>query len=651
MFVRVPLDRICDNPFQTRSDYGDVAELADSLLNMQAARPETSGLLHVPPGRIVLDGQVLDPAAYGGLLACLGDEPQAVVELAAGHRRLRAFRQLAADQQEYTTFPVAVSPLGDQAMADVAWEENAKRKDLSPIEEAEALQRAMTRFSWTQAEVGRRWGLSQSAVANKLRLLGLPHDAQAAIRAGQLSERHGRALLAAAGKSQRIYQAVAAQIIPRPMASAEAAGRARQLVKTANFHTTHWFKQQTVVCAACQVSLSVGDGLEVYSALVDDAASDNGYQYIYLCQTCYRTATNWTPPSAAESDKLVEQVTYRQIVGLHNPHFPLDVEMAASGIVSARCTDCTARQERAGRDECLDRQCYDAKRALWEARQADELCVRLRELYPDVDDFKVDDFRGYDLRASDQADRAMVRDGHCGPHCERLGFHRIYSDYYLQPFDDLPFAYACNNSNAHLACQRRYLAAQQTDADKAAEEQLKNSVASNRQAANVLLQRARLSVARALLDGHAGAWLQLAQCFGSGEPKSLDDALARAAGKVIAWDLDCHHDWSEQDTPTKFQAEIQRIMTRLGIALLPGPDDVARRLERIAGFVLDEHGQPRGDLSPEQVRGNRTNLRRLRAELAQMAADGRATEEGAAHLSERIAHLRRALDISREMSR
>jgi len=651
MFVRVPLERICDNPFQTRSDYGDVAELVESLLNMQAARPETSGLLHVPPGRVVLDGQVLNSAEYGGLLPCLGDEPQAVVELAAGHRRLRAFRQLAADQQEYTTFPVDVSPLGDQAMADVAWEENAKRKDLSPIEEAEALQRAMTRFSWTQAEVGRRWGLSQSAVANKLRLLGLPHDAQAAIRAGQLSERHGRALLAAAGKSQRIYQAVAAQIIPRPMASAEAAGQARQLVTTANFHTTHWFKQQTVVCAACEVSLSVGDGLEVYSALVDDAASDNGYQYIYLCQTCYRTATNWTPPSAAESDKLVEQVTYRQIVGLHNPHFPLDVEMAASGIVSARCTDCTARQERAGREECLDRQCYDAKRKLWEARQADELCARLRELYPDVDDFKVDDFRGYDLRASDQADRAMVRDGHCGPHCERLGFHRIYSDYYLQPFDDLPFAYACNNSNAHLACQRRYLAAQQTDADKAAEEQLKNSVATNRQVANALLARARLSVARALLDGHAGAWSQLAVAFGAKKELPIDEALMLISGRVINWDLDCHHDWSEQKTFLRFQEEIQRILSSFGIALLPSVDDEVHQLDRIACFILDDEGQPRADLTPEQIQGNLENLRKVQVELRAMAADGRATADEVAALGAEIEYLQRALDISREISR
>jgi len=654
----VPLERIVDNPFQTRSDYGDVAELAESLLKLKASRPETSGLLQTPLARITHDGQGLDPSVYGGALACLDDEEMAVVELAAGHRRLRAFAQLAAAGHiEYGALPVDICLLDDEEMADVAWEENAKRKDLSPIEEAEAMQRAMTRFGWMQAEVGQRWGLSQSAVANKLRLLGLPGDAQAAIRAGQLSERHGRALLTAAAKSQRIYHAVAAQVIPRPVAGDEAAGRARQALAQGNYRpVTLWHDRQTVVCQACGASQPVGgaDGESVYVALTGNA-DEGGYERVYLCEVCYRVATDWTPPSAAETDKLVEQITYRQVIGLDRNHFPLDVEIVASSpgpIVSPRCAGCPARQERNGRTECLDRVCYEAKRRLWEARQADELYTRLRERYPDAADFVVaDDFRGYDLRANDQVDQAMVRDSHCGPHCERLSFGRVYTDIYLRPFDDLPFAYRCNNTNSHLACQRRYLAGQRSQAEMDAEKQLKNSVAANRQAANALLRRARLSISQALLDGHASVWIKLAWKLGGREQKSLDAALASVAGAVIGWDLECHSDWSREETPARFEEEIERILADLGVALLSGLEDIQRQLARIADFILAEVGQPRLDLTPEQVRGNRENLRKLQVELRAMIADGRATADEAATLGAEIEYLQRTLDISREIMR
>jgi hypothetical protein len=98
-------------------------------------------------------------------------------------------------QEEYATFPVAISPLTDEQMADIAWEENAARKDISPIEEARAIRTAEKRFGWTQTEIARRWNLSQSAVSNKRRLLQLPAAIQTMILNGDIGERHGRALL------------------------------------------------------------------------------------------------------------------------------------------------------------------------------------------------------------------------------------------------------------------------------------------------------------------------------------------------------------------------------------------------------------------------------------------------------------------------
>ena len=73
--------------------------------------------------------------------------------------------------------------------------ENLQRKDLDYLEEAEGLRRLIRMFGLSQEEAARRIGKSQSAVANKLRLLKLPEDVLEALRKNGLSERHGRALL------------------------------------------------------------------------------------------------------------------------------------------------------------------------------------------------------------------------------------------------------------------------------------------------------------------------------------------------------------------------------------------------------------------------------------------------------------------------
>jgi hypothetical protein len=52
MIIHIPLPEITDNPFQTRSGYTDIEELADSIVKMKAARPDTRGLIQVPPARL-----------------------------------------------------------------------------------------------------------------------------------------------------------------------------------------------------------------------------------------------------------------------------------------------------------------------------------------------------------------------------------------------------------------------------------------------------------------------------------------------------------------------------------------------------------------------------------------------------------------------
>jgi len=77
----------------------------------------------------------------------------------------------------------------------IALVENLQRRDLDFIEEAQGISRLIKMFGMSQEEAARRIGKSQSAVANKLRLLKLPQDVLESLRENALTERHGRALL------------------------------------------------------------------------------------------------------------------------------------------------------------------------------------------------------------------------------------------------------------------------------------------------------------------------------------------------------------------------------------------------------------------------------------------------------------------------
>jgi ParB family chromosome partitioning protein len=115
-------------------------------------------------------------------------------ELIAGERRLRA--AVAAGLTSIPALVREASPL-ESAMAGLV--ENLQRSDLGVFEEAEAYRRVMAEFGLTQSELGRRIGRSQSAIANKLRLLQLGDEIRALAVQGSLTERHLRALLRVAG--------------------------------------------------------------------------------------------------------------------------------------------------------------------------------------------------------------------------------------------------------------------------------------------------------------------------------------------------------------------------------------------------------------------------------------------------------------------
>ena len=111
-------------------------------------------------------------------------------ELVAGERRLRAAKLAGLEE-----VPCIVLDVNMQDASLIALIENLQRRDLDFVEEAVGLSRLIRMFGMSQEEAAKRIGKSQSAVANKLRLLKLPPDVLENLRSYGLSERHGRALL------------------------------------------------------------------------------------------------------------------------------------------------------------------------------------------------------------------------------------------------------------------------------------------------------------------------------------------------------------------------------------------------------------------------------------------------------------------------
>ncbi|KRK47480.1 nucleoid occlusion protein [Secundilactobacillus kimchicus] len=168
--VMVPVSAIMPNRFQPRQVFDErrITELAETI--------KEHGLLQP----IVL--REYEPEHY---------------EIIAGERRFRAVNELKWD-----TVPAIIQKLSDDETASLALIENLQREGLSPIEEAQAYQALMKLNQLTQAQLAGEVGKSQSFIANKLRLLKLSQPVQDAMMAHEISERHGRALLAVTDKQQ-----------------------------------------------------------------------------------------------------------------------------------------------------------------------------------------------------------------------------------------------------------------------------------------------------------------------------------------------------------------------------------------------------------------------------------------------------------------
>ena len=120
-------------------------------------------------------------------------------ELIAGERRLRA-GQMAG----LTEIPCIVMNMDERESSKAAMIENLQRQDLDFVEEATGIARLMELCSMSQEQVAKVLGKSQSAIANKLRILRHSPQVLKALRQGNLTERHARALLKLEDEGQKM---------------------------------------------------------------------------------------------------------------------------------------------------------------------------------------------------------------------------------------------------------------------------------------------------------------------------------------------------------------------------------------------------------------------------------------------------------------
>lgn len=126
-------------------------------------------------------------------------------------RRLGSKYEIIAGERRYkasviaglTKVPVVLKDLGDEESAEVALVENIQRQNLTPIEEARSYNKLLNMGETTQEELAKKLGVAQPTVANKIRLLNLSEEVQAALLNRKISERHARSLLRLGSKEEQ----------------------------------------------------------------------------------------------------------------------------------------------------------------------------------------------------------------------------------------------------------------------------------------------------------------------------------------------------------------------------------------------------------------------------------------------------------------
>jgi ParB family chromosome partitioning protein len=170
---RIPLDQVDVNPKQPRRDFDEKAlqELSMSISLHDVIQPITVSKV--------------GPNKY---------------QLIAGERRLRASRMAGLKD-----IPAYIRQANDQELLELALLENLQRENLNAIEIGLSYKRLMEECVLTQEQVADRMGKERSTVTNYIRLLKLPPDIQVAVRNGQISMGHARALIAVENVEKQLF--------------------------------------------------------------------------------------------------------------------------------------------------------------------------------------------------------------------------------------------------------------------------------------------------------------------------------------------------------------------------------------------------------------------------------------------------------------
>ena len=185
----LPVKNIYPNPNQPRKNFDErsLYGLAQSIKDY--------GIIQPLSVRVIISASETSPPIY---------------ELIAGERRLRAVKLLLWD-----TVPCVIVNADKQTSTEIAIIENLQREDLNFFEQAKAIQKLIELFGYTQEQAARRLSVSQSYIANKLRILKLSDEERDIITKYNLTERHARSFIRISDEKER--QKTIATVIKRAM--------------------------------------------------------------------------------------------------------------------------------------------------------------------------------------------------------------------------------------------------------------------------------------------------------------------------------------------------------------------------------------------------------------------------------------------------